>query len=111
MKRELDFIEIGKRIQHYRSKNGMTQTELAELIESNQKHISRIEAGQLRIKLDTMYAITKALHISVDSLIADYDDSNDESNLKLILDEIRGMNPKQLKMLRDNIATIKKYEL
>ena len=50
----------------------------------------KIEAGQLRVKLDTMYAITTALHISIDTLIADYDNSNDEANLKLILDEIRG---------------------
>ena len=27
---------------------------------------------------------------------------------KLILDDIRGMNPKQLEMLRENISTIKK---
>ena len=110
MKRELDFIAIGNRIQHYRSQNNMTQAQLAELIVTNQKHISKIEAGQLRIKLDTMYAITIALHISIDTLIANYDDSNDEANLKLILDDIRGMNVKQLKMLRENIATIKKFD-
>ncbi len=109
MKRELDFIEIGNRIQHYRNKNNMTQAQLAELIGTNQKHISKIEAGQLRIKLDTMYAIATTLHISIDTLIADYADSNDEANLKLILDDIRGMNFKQLKMLRENIATIKKF--
>lgn len=109
MKCELDFIEIGNRIQYYRTQNNMTQAQLVELIGTNQKHISKIEAGQLRVKLDTMYAITTALHISIDTLIADYDNSNDEANLKLILDEIRGMNHKQLKMLRENIATIKKF--
>src|SRR5699024_2069269 len=100
---------IGKRIQSYRVQNNMTQEQLAELTGTNQKHISKIEAGQLRIKLDTIYAITTALHISIDALIADYDNSNDEANLKLILDDIRGMNAKQLAMLRENIATIKKF--
>lgn len=109
MKHELNFIKIGNRIQYYRNQNNMTQAQLAELIGTNQKHISKIELGQLRVKLDTIYAITTALHISIDTLIADYDNSNDEANLKLILDEIRGMNHKQLKMLRENIATIKKF--
>ena len=109
MKQELDFKQIGARIQDYRSQNNMTQEQLAEIVGTNQKHISKIEAGQLRIKLDTVYAITKALHISIDTLTADYDDSKDEANLKLILDDIKGMNVKQLKMLRENIATIKKF--
>ena len=109
MNQNLDFKKIGLRIQSHRIQNNMTQEQLAELIGTNQKHISKIEAGQLRIRLDTIYAITTALHISVDTLIADYDNSNDESNLKLILDDIRGMNAKQLKMLRENIATIKKF--
>ena len=110
MEQQLDFKKIGARIQNYRTENNMTQEKLAELIGSNQKHISKIEAGQLRIKLDTIYAISLALHISIDMLVADYDNSNDEANLKLILDDIRGLNAKQLKMLRENIATIKKFD-
>lgn len=108
MKQELDFIKIGNRIQHYRLQNNLTQAQLAELSGTNQKHISKIELGEIKFKLETAYAIVKALHISIDTLTADYDDSNDEATLKLILDDIRGMNPTQLEMLRENIATIKK---
>lgn len=110
MNTELDFKKIGNRIQFYRLEHKLTQAELAELIGTNQKHLSRIEAGYHRSNFDTIIAITKALHISVDTLIADYDDSTDESTLKMILDDIRGMSPKQLEMLRDNIKTIKKFE-
>ena len=108
MKHELDFKEIGSRIQSYRTQNKMSQEKLAELSGTNQKHISRIELGEVKFKFKTAYAITTALHISMDALIANYDDSNDDSTLKLILDDIRGMNPKQLEMLRENISTIKK---
>ncbi len=110
MNNDLDFKKIGSRIQQYRLKNNLTQTELAELIGTNQKHLSRIEAGYHRSTLDTIVAISRSLHISVDSLIADFEDSTDESTLKLILDEIRGMSPRQLEMLRENIKTIKKFE-
>ena len=110
MKNELDFKQIGARIQQYRIENKMTQAELAEATGTNQKHISRIEAGYHRSNFDTIVAISRALHISVDSLIADFNDSTDASNLELITQEIRGMSAKQLEMLRDNIQIIKKYE-
>ncbi len=110
MEHKLNFNIIGNRIQYYRNQNKMTQAQLSEIVGTDQKHISRIELGQVKFKLETAYAITKALHISIDILTADYDDSNDEANLKLILDDIRGMNAKQLKMLRENISTIKKFD-
>ena len=107
---DLDFKKIGSRIQYYRLENNLTQAELAEIIGTNQKHLSRIEAGYHRSSFDTIIAITKALHISVELLIADHNDSNDEATLKLIMDDIRGMSAKQLDMLRDNIKTIKKFD-
>lgn len=109
MNNTLDFRKVGNRIQRFRLENKMTQEALAERIGSTQKYISSLEAGNHRSHFDTMVAIARALNISIDSLVADYDDSTDESTLKLILDDIRGMDKKQLDMLRDNIQTIKKY--
>ena len=43
MKSELDFREVGSRIQGFRLKNGLTQDELGEKIGTDQKYISRIE--------------------------------------------------------------------
>ena len=106
----LDFRKIGIRIQNFRLENKMTQEELAERIGSTQKYVSRIEGGYNRLSLDTAVAIARALQISVDSLVADYDDSNDESTLQEILNSIRGMNPKQLELLRDNIRTLRKLD-
>lgn len=108
MNTELDFKLIGSRIQHYRTEKHLTQAELAERIGTNQKHLSRIEAGYHRSTLDTIVAITKALDVSVDALIADYEDSTNASTLQSILDDIRGMSAKQLEMLQENIQTIKK---
>ena len=59
---------------------------------------------------DTVVAITQALNISVDKLIADFEDSNNESTLQEILNDIRGMSPKQLELLQDNINTLKKLD-
>lgn len=106
---ELDFKEIGARIQRCRIDKKMTQAELAEKIDTNQKHLSRIEGGYHRSTLDTIVAIAKALNVSVDYLVADFNDSTNSSTLQVILDEIRGMSSKQLEMLQENIKTIKKF--
>lgn len=109
MNNNLDFRKIGSRIQTYRNEKKMTQEQLAELAGTSQKYISRIEVGYHSMKLETVVAIANALQVSLGALIADYEDSTDESNLKLILDDIRGMSANQLNILRDNIQTIKKY--
>ena len=106
---ELDFKEIGLRIQKLRAEKKMTQAELAEKIDTNQKHLSRIEGGYHRSSLDAIVAIAKALNVSVDYLIPDYNDSSNPSTLQVILDDIKDMTPKQLEMLQENIKTIKKF--
>lgn len=105
---ELDFKVIGARIQKCRTDKKMTQAELAEMIDTNQKHLSRIEGGYHRSTLDAIVAIARVLDVSVDYLIADYNDSSNPSTLQVILDEIRDFTPQQLELLQDNIKAIKK---
>lgn len=107
---ELDFKIIGSRIQKIRTDKKMTQADLAELIDTNQKHLSRIEGGYHRCTLDLMVAIAKALDVSIDYLVADFDDSSNPSTLQVIIDDIKGMSPQQLEMLQENIKTIKKFK-
>jgi len=106
---DLDFKIIGQRIQKHRTEKNMTQAELAELVDTNQKHLSRIEGGYHRCTLDLMVAIAKALDVSIDYLIANFEDSSNPSTLQVIIDDIKGMTPKQLEMLQENIKTIKKF--
>ncbi len=108
MNTDLDFKEIGSRIQFYRLQRQMTQEELSEIIGTNQKHLSRIEAGYHRSNFDTIVAITKALRISVDALITKQDDIINSSEFEFIMSDIRSMNDIQLEMLKENIQTIKK---
>ena len=108
---ELDFKIIGARIQKCRTDKKMTQAELAEKIDTNQKHLSRIEGGYHRSTLDAIVAIARALDVSVDYLIADYNESSNPSTLQVILDDIRDFTPQQLELLQDNIKTIKKLSI
>lgn len=110
MNNGLDLRQIGNRIQKYRLERKLTQENLAELIGTNQKHLSRIECGYHSVNLNTIVALAKALNTSIDSLVIDFDNSHDESTLQEILNDIRGMSAKQLELLRDNINTLKKLD-
>ena len=110
MKEQIDFKKIGQRVQKYRLENNITQEKLADLINSSQTYVSEVEAGKHRLFFDTVVAIAKALNISVDKLIADFEDNSNPSTLQEILNEIRGMSPKQLELLMDNINTLKKLD-
>lgn len=58
---ELDFRKIGNKIQEVRNQKGLTQEQLAEMVGTSQKYISRIEVGYHNVKLDTIVAIARAL--------------------------------------------------
>lgn len=110
MNTSVDFRRVGNKIQKYRLDNNLTQDDLAELIDTTQAYISEIEAGKHRLFFDTVVSIVRVLNISIDKLVADFEDSNNESTLQVLLNDIRGMSSKQLELLQDNITTLKKLE-
>ncbi len=110
MKTDLNYTVVGNRIKKVRMSKKLTQYQLAEIIDTNQKQLSSIECGSHRVYLDTVYAIAGALDVSVDYLVLDYDDGKDAGNIRLIADDIRDMTPAQLAMLRDSITMIKKHK-
>lgn len=81
MKDNLNYEEIGKRIQKIRTDKGITQDELAKAIDSSQKYISSIENGKHKIYLSTAVAIANLLKVPLESLINDYDYGKDDNAL------------------------------
>ena len=107
---KLDYSIIGRTIQKYRTAANMTQAQLAEAIGITQKHVSRIELGHHSPHFDVMYAISKVFNIPLDALALEGSMPNRNAEIQGIIDEIQGFSPKQLEMLKDNIAVIKKYD-
>lgn len=60
---------IGRNIARYREAAGLTQATLAEKIGISAAFVSRVERGQKKMKVDTLYATAKALNVSVDALL------------------------------------------
>lgn len=63
--------EVGKRIQEYRKKRGLTQEELAEIIDISPHYLSALERGVYNIKLEILVSILNALDCSGDEIFCD----------------------------------------
>lgn len=67
----MDLCAIGTRIKAAREKAGMTQEDLAAVLEMSPTHISVIERGVKAPKLETFIKIANALKVSSDTLLQD----------------------------------------
>lgn len=63
---------MNNHVKMYRKKQGLTQTDLANLAGLNIRQIQKIENGEVKtenITLKTMQAIAQALNVKIDDLI------------------------------------------
>lgn len=67
----IDKILTGLKIRKAREDKGLTQAQLAEMIDMTDRTISRIEVGRVNPEFSTMVAIAKALNVSLDYLTSD----------------------------------------
>ena len=76
---------IGRNIARYREAAGLTQTTLAEKIGISTAFVSRVERGQKRMKVETLYATAKALDVSVDALLSTDSSAAQLANINQLL--------------------------
>lgn len=62
-------MELGLAIQSSRKARGMTQEELAELVDITVSHLKHIESGHRTPSTEVLFTIVKCLDLSLDSLI------------------------------------------
>ncbi len=67
----VDAQKVGRRIQEVRRSRGITQSELAQMLDLSTKYISNIECGFKTPKLNTFVAIANALQCDANSLLSD----------------------------------------
>ncbi|MBR1781279.1 MAG: helix-turn-helix transcriptional regulator [Oscillospiraceae bacterium] len=67
----MDAQRVGKRIQEVRKSRGLTQAELAQMVDLSTKYISNIECGFKTPKLNTFVAIANALQCDANLLLSD----------------------------------------
>ena len=62
---------VGQRIRNYRTRQGLSQEKLAEMIGITPNYLSALERGAYNIKLDTLVQIIDCLDITADDLFRD----------------------------------------
>ena len=67
---DYDIIKMfGERIRAVRLEKNMTQNELSERCGIAPYYLSRIETGQLNVRMETLFAIAKGLGVNVAELV------------------------------------------
>ena len=65
-----EFIKlIGFNIKIYRLKRNLTQFQLAEMINVNEKYIGKIESGKQNITLKTLHKLLTALNVEYKDIV------------------------------------------
>lgn len=58
------YRQLGLNIAYYRKQRGLTQLQLAEMVDISRTHMSRIEIADCAVSLDVVFAICDALSIT-----------------------------------------------
>ncbi len=110
--KSLNYFLIGQRVKELRQQNALTQDRLAELCDVSTSYLGHIERGSRSLSLETAYKIAKCLGVSLDSLIIDGINPNDNAlaNIDAILKkhdaEARKKFNRIAKVLAENIDEI-----
>ena len=91
--------KLGKRLKELREQRGLTQLELAELIDMESSNLSKIERGAQIPKEESLLKLTLALNIQVKDLF-DYEHFADK---KTLLNNINNI------LKNSHIETIRKF--
>jgi len=59
---------LGKRIQSFRKKKGLTQLQLAEMANLSLKHLGEIERGRGNPTLESLHSLSMSLEVSLKEL-------------------------------------------
>lgn len=70
MKREYleDYRALGLNIAYYRRKRGLTQLQLAEMLNIDRSHMSAIELATVGVSLDVVFHICRVLDVKPSEL-------------------------------------------
>lgn len=103
--------EIGRRIQKYRTSQGLTQEFLAERTGISQKHLSRIEQGYHDPRFELIIKISDVLGIPTDALAKDSDADDTALFLAALTPYIEKMSEKQRGYIKECIRLMAELDV
>ena len=100
----MDYVDMGKRVRKQRQLIGLTQQELAERIGVSTSFVGHVERGTRKASLETQVALSNALGVGVDYLLAgSLQSSPDEENPS------GAMDPNRRLVIREILSTLQEH--
>ena len=100
----MDYVDMGKRVRKQRQLIGLTQQELAERIGVSTSFVGHVERGTRKASLETLVALSNALGVGVDYLLAgSLQSSPDEENPS------GAMDPHRRLVIREILTTLQEH--
>ena len=100
----MDYVDMGKRVRKQRQLIGLTQQELAERIGVSTSFVGHVERGTRKASLETLVALSNALGVGVDYLLAgSLQCSPDEENPS------GAMDPNRRLVIREILSTLQEH--
>lgn len=75
-------MKIQDKIKKIRKNKGLGQKQLAEMVDINAAHLSRLETGRYQPSVEVLKKLADALQVSTDYLLSDTDDEAEEIKIK-----------------------------
>ena len=71
MDKEINYAAMGERIRRARENERLSQEQLAEMCSLSTSHMGHIERGTRLPSLESIFRVSKALHVSMDYLLTE----------------------------------------
>ena len=100
----MDYVDMGKRVRKQRQLIGLTQQELAERIGVSTSFVGHVERGTRKASLETLVALSNALGVGVDSLLAGRLHNGPDEK-----DPSTTMDPNRRMVIREILTTLQEH--
>lgn len=97
---------IGKKLKEYRKKAKLTQEEISNIVEIDEKHYGKLERGLFTPSLETFFKLINILNIPLDEFdVLKVNEDKDRANL---IKQINLLDEKQVIVFDEILNSIKK---
>lgn len=101
---ELQQIQlVGKKIRQLRKERHLTQTELSAKLGIQQSDLSRMEKGEYRVSLDTLFKVLAEFHIGVGEFFEDLSRETVSPRDLRLLNDFHSLDPVSQEEIEDFI--------
>lgn len=105
----LDYSFLGKRIREERLRAHLTQDKLAEDVHISTAYLGQIERGERNVTLDKLLALAGRLGVTIDFLLSDYIQQDDDRTLDSIAQLLQGRTAAEKEMAANVLKLLFSY--